>query len=294
MSPSLLRDWELHDWPNREHSRFVNRGGIRWHVQVMGHGPVLLLVHGTGASTHSYRELMPMLAEDFTVVAPDLPGHAFTIPPAHFEPTPAVISAALQELLEALDLTPVVTVGHSAGAAVIARMALDCAQKPALLVGLAAALVPLRGLARAVLGPTARLLSRSAIASSVISLGAHDRNGVARMIRSTGSTLDARGVELYQRLSTRPDHVGGVLAMMANWELEPLYLELPAITSRVLLVAGARDRAVPLSQQRQAASRMSDARFALIDHVGHLLHEEAPAQVAQLIVDELKAVERES
>ena len=40
--------------------------------------PVLLLLHGTGAATHSWRSLAPLLAEHFRVVAPDLPGHGFT------------------------------------------------------------------------------------------------------------------------------------------------------------------------------------------------------------------------
>lgn len=76
-------DHDGRDWPNREHSRFVEAAGLRWHVQQMGRGPVLLLLHGTGASTHSWRALMPLLAAEFTVVAPDLPGHGFTsAPPA--------------------------------------------------------------------------------------------------------------------------------------------------------------------------------------------------------------------
>ncbi|MFZ4410973.1 MAG: alpha/beta fold hydrolase, partial [Paracraurococcus sp.] len=66
------------DWPNRPTSRLVAAGGLRWHVQVAGTGPVLLLVHGTGAATHSWRDLLPLLARHFTVVAPDLPGHGFT------------------------------------------------------------------------------------------------------------------------------------------------------------------------------------------------------------------------
>ena len=47
--------WEVdgRDWPNRDSSRFVTAGGLRWHVQVAGTGPVVLLVHGTGAATHS-------------------------------------------------------------------------------------------------------------------------------------------------------------------------------------------------------------------------------------------------
>jgi magnesium chelatase accessory protein len=37
------------DWPNREASGFVEAAGSRWHVQKMGQGPPLLLIHGTGA-----------------------------------------------------------------------------------------------------------------------------------------------------------------------------------------------------------------------------------------------------
>ena len=65
---------EGRDWPNRAHSRFVAAGGLSWHVQRMGAGPKLLMLHGTGASTHSFRDLAPLLAEEFDVAAPELPG----------------------------------------------------------------------------------------------------------------------------------------------------------------------------------------------------------------------------
>ena len=73
-------DWAVDgaDWPNREASRFVAAGGYRWHVQHMGQGPVCLLLHGTGAATHSWRDVMPALATRFTVISCDLPGHGFT------------------------------------------------------------------------------------------------------------------------------------------------------------------------------------------------------------------------
>ena len=55
--------------------------GLRWHVQMMGTGPQVLLLHGAGAATHSWRDVAPLLARDFTVIAPDLPGHGFTDTP---------------------------------------------------------------------------------------------------------------------------------------------------------------------------------------------------------------------
>ena len=57
-------DWEHdgRDWPNRTASRFVSAAGIVWHVQVAGEGPALLLLHGTGAATHSWAGVLPLLA----------------------------------------------------------------------------------------------------------------------------------------------------------------------------------------------------------------------------------------
>jgi len=57
-------DWdrEGRDWPNRAASRFVQASGLRWHVQVMGEGPTVLMLHGSGAATHSWRDLAPLLA----------------------------------------------------------------------------------------------------------------------------------------------------------------------------------------------------------------------------------------
>ncbi|MFC7690366.1 alpha/beta fold hydrolase [Paeniroseomonas aquatica] len=119
------------DWPNRAASRFVQAGGLRWHVQQAGEGPVLLLVHGTGAATHSWRGLLPLLARRFTVVAPDLPGHGFTTAPAGGRLSLPYMARALAALLAALGQRPELVAGHSAGAAILARMALDGAIAPA-------------------------------------------------------------------------------------------------------------------------------------------------------------------
>lgn len=260
------------------------RGGICWNVQVMGSGPVLLLLHGTGASSDSFVELMPILARDFTVVAPDLPGHAFTTAPSWFEPSVAVIAAALDELLSGLQMAPDVAVGHSAGAALAARMTLDGSIAPRLLVGLGAALLPFRGVARAVFPPAARLLS---VATRLLPLRVRDTESVERLLRKTGSSLGREGVERYRRLSERPRHVAGTLSMMANWDLEPLFTELPRLDTPFLLLAGEWDRAVPLAQQRVLAARLPRARLAVVERAGHLMHEEQPRAVARMILEEV-------
>ncbi len=115
-------DVEGRDWPNRAASRFVEAAGYRWHVQVMGQGPVMLMLHGSGAATHSWAGLAPLLAKHFTLVAPDLPGHGFTAMPPGFRLGLPDMARDVRVLLKALDLTPAYVVAHSAGAAVAIRM----------------------------------------------------------------------------------------------------------------------------------------------------------------------------
>ncbi|MEM9854246.1 MAG: alpha/beta fold hydrolase, partial [Pseudomonadota bacterium] len=68
------------DWPHAEFSRFLPtaREGGRWHVQIMGEGPDLLLLHGAGGATQSWRGLMPILARRYRCIALDLPGQGYS------------------------------------------------------------------------------------------------------------------------------------------------------------------------------------------------------------------------
>jgi pimeloyl-ACP methyl ester carboxylesterase len=56
-------------------SSYIQAAGMRWHVQRAGSGPALLLLHGGASSTHTWRDLLPMLAQHYSILAVDLPGH---------------------------------------------------------------------------------------------------------------------------------------------------------------------------------------------------------------------------
>lgn len=273
------------DWPHRAFSRFVDVDGLRWHVQVMGHGPVALLLHGTGAASHSWRALAPLLARKFTVVAPDLPGHGFTDPLPSARISLPGFAHALASLVRALALPPAVAVGHSAGAAVLARMCLDGTITPRALISLNGALLPPSGWAGLIFMPAARLLALNPVVPHLFSWRAGDPRAVARLIDSTGSTLDAEGAALYARLIASPQHVAGTLAMMARWDLRPLVADLPRLVPALTLVVGAADRTVAPREARLVQQRVSSARVVSLPGLGHLAHEEAPQQVAALVID---------
>jgi magnesium chelatase accessory protein len=284
-------DWarDGRDWPLRQHSRFVEAAGVRFHVQVLGSGECVLLLHGTGASGHSFRGLAQRLAGRFTVVVPDLPGHAFSRSSPLFVPSLEGIAQAVEGLLSALGLQPSLAIGHSAGAAILLQMSLRGHLPGRLLVGLASALAPFPGAAGLLFPPMAKLLARTPVVARVMARQARDLRNVERLVRSTGSTLDAEGVRLYQRLAASPEHVAQVLAMLARWDLERVYESLPRVRAPLLLLAGERDLAVPPQQQRAAAARVPSATLRVLAGLGHLFHEEEPALVERLVLEAFDA-----
>lgn len=279
--------WEVEgrDWPNRDSSRFVQTGRIRWHVQVMGDGPVMLLIHGTGAATHSWRGLAPRLAKHFTVVAPDLPGHGFTTGrPAPGLTMPAM-ARALGDLLTALGLDPQVIAGHSAGAAIGVRMALDGIARPRALVGLNAALLPFPGLGAKLFPTLARMLFVNPFAPHIFARIASTPGETGRFLaRSTGSRIDAAGVGFYERLFVTPAHCDGAITMMADWDLAALRRDLPKLAVPLLLVHGAADSAIPPANAREAAALVAGAEVTILHGLGHLAHEERPGEIAAIVM----------
>jgi magnesium chelatase accessory protein len=278
------------DWPNRAHSRFVRAGGIDWHVQVAGEGPVLLLLHGTAAATHSWRDLLPLLTPHATVVAPDLPGHGFTGLPPDMGLTLPGMARLVDALLETLRLSPEIAVGHSAGAAVALRMALDGRIAPRAIASLNGALTPLGEEHAAFFTRAARMLVGLPFVPRLFAWRAADRAVAERLLRDTGSRIDARGVDLYARLLRRAGHLSGALRMMANWDLRPLLRDLPRLAPDLLLVVGGNDRTIAPEKADRVAAIAPHARIERLPGLGHLAHEERPDLVAGIL---LRLLQRE-
>jgi len=280
-------DWSLEgpSWPHAEASGFHRAGGLRWHVQQMGEGPTILLIHGTGASTHSWRGVAPLLADGFRVVAPDLPGHGFTERLPRQRLSLPGMAAAVASLVDHLSLEPVAVVGHSAGAAIAVRCCLDAALAPASVISVNGALLPFRGSAGFLFPSLAKLLFLNPLTPRVLARSAGSRERVVRLIRGTGSELDETGIELYARLFSNPAHVSATLGMMANWDLRRLCRELPELRARLLLIVGERDEAVAPADAERVRTMMPGARIERLPGLGHLAHEEDAKAVAQRVVD---------
>ena len=283
-------EWTIEgqDWPNHKASRFVEADRYKWHVQRMGPAkpgaPVCLLLHGTGAATHSWRDLMPLLAIEYDVIAMDLPGHGFTRPTTARQVSLPNMAVSIGLLLEELEASPALIVGHSAGAAIGIQLMLDkCWKIP--LVGLNPALMPFPGLAAKLFPQLAKMLFTNPFVSRIFARWARYPGETEKFLRrSTGSRIDAAGALYYGRLFSHSGHCDGAIRMMANWRLEELQKRLSEIETPVLLVHGQKDNAIPRSAVQKAAEMIPQSKIEEVSNLGHLAHEEDPERLADIIL----------
>ena len=280
-------DWKAarHHWPHSEKSRFVRSGPINWHVQMDGppDAPTLLLVHGTGASAHSFRDMLPLLAQSFRVVVPDLPGHGFTDARSDEVLSLPGMAKALAGLCDTLEVTPRFAVGHSAGTAVLIQMVLAQDTPCERIIGINSALRPIEG--NAVLSPLAKLFFANPMIPRLVSWRAGSGDMVGSLLARTGSTLDERGVRCYRTLVQNPAHVAGALGMMANWDLDPMRRRFGELALPMTFITAGDDPMVPPEDSREAAGQIENAELVNIRTGGHLLHEVAPEKVAEVILE---------
>ena len=267
-------------WPHSHFSHFVKTRCVNWHVQVMGRGPVALLLHGTGSSTHTWRDVAPLLSPFFTLVCPDLPGHGFSSRMAHLEPSIGAVYEEISALMRTLKMQPQVLIGHSAGAAVMARWCLsepvDADVGRPKMIALNPAWLPLPGLAQWLFPVTAWMAAFNPLSGVMVSHQARRRGAVERLMQSTGSKLDDAGLDCYRYLLSQPAHVRGILQLMAAWDVKEVADRLRDIHNRVLVQVGQRDMTVPAHLGARAAAVLPNATLSELPGLGHLSHEEAP------------------
>lgn len=266
--------------------RHVHAGGLKWRIAEAGKGPAILLVHGTAASLHSWRNVMPALALNHHAVAMDLPGHGGTGSRGSRDLSLDGMATALAALVQALGISPAIVAGHSAGAAVLIRMCSNGFIAPGRLISFNGAFYPFGGVAGSLFSPIAKLLALNPFLPRAVS-GLTSRSSVDRLLRDTGSTLSDEGIDHYFRLLKNPDHVAAALGMMAAWNLRGIESDLAKIEAECLFVTGKNDRSVPPETSVRAAKHCRRASVRHFDGFGHLLHEENPLLAAQLIAGEL-------
>jgi magnesium chelatase accessory protein len=278
----------------RHLSSFIETSKLRWHVQWAQHrnpqASSILLLHGTGASTHSWRHLLPLLSENYTMIALDFPGHGFTSMPKDRDVATLFsipgMAAGVAELLANMQIKPDMVVGHSAGAAVACMLTLNGHLRPQRLISLNGALLPLDGAAGQFFSPLAKVLTKAPFLPELFAWQAARPAVLQKLLDGTGSKLDEEGARLYKTLMSKPSHAQAALYMMAHWDLHTFWERLRSLQDPLSLIVGSQDLIVPPSVAYRVAETLAHLRtqdIISLPNLGHLAHEEQAEWVANVI-----------
>lgn len=275
----IIPNW----WPNRSNSEFIKSDNYNWHIQKFGStGKKLLLIHGTGASSHSWYPLIENLNLEFEILCLDLPGHGFTRALARQKKQLMIIVDQISLLLRNIDFYPNIIMGHSAGAAVAYELAKKFKTKPNT-IAINAAFGQFSGLAGVAFPYFAKIASSTTIPARFLSLLASKEEIVRKLLASTGSIIPELQIQCYQYLFSNTEHVDGTLQMMADWDLGYFLDRLPEETAPIHFLVGDKDTTVPPHISKSWDQSMPNSSLTQFNGLGHLLHEESPSAVSSIL-----------
>jgi pimeloyl-ACP methyl ester carboxylesterase len=262
-------------------SRFVEVGGLRWHLRDTGpplgprDAPALLLLHGFASSLHSWDELAAALETEFRVIRLDLPGFGLTGPDPTGDYSDTRSGLALAALLDALGVARAHVVGSSMGGRIAWRFAADHPARVDRLVLMApdGFASPGRGYGP---GPRPGLLLRLLPFTLPKRLV---RRAMAPAYADPGALTEAL-TERYHAMLVAPGVRPAILARLEQSVLLPPEPFLARITAPTLLLWGERDALVPVTHAADYLRALPDAQSVILPGIGHVPMEEAPAETA--------------
>jgi pimeloyl-ACP methyl ester carboxylesterase len=277
--------------PNAE---FVTLNNLSVHVETQKYSgpanptaPLIVLMHGFGASTFSWRKVIEPLGKHGLVVAYDRPGFGFTERPTEWKGTNPYSFAGNFELLDALITKygkgrPLVLVGHSAGGQLAAEYARLNPSKVDDLILVDAAILTTGG------GPEGfdwfyQLPNVQRLGPVLVSSIASSGDDLLRKSHYDPKSVTQDVYDGYHQ----PLKVKGWERAFWNFatasKQNDLVDNLGNIWTSTLLITGEADTVVPVSDQAKLQKLIPRSTLEMIEKAGHLPQEEQPEAFVNLI-----------
>ena len=264
--------------------------GHRVSYRQAGWGPLIVLIHGITGSSDTWLDVIDDLAQDHTVVAPDLLGHGESAKPRG-DYSLGAYASGIRDLLAALGHDRGTVVGHSLGGGVAMQMAYQFPERVERLV-----LVSSGGLGREV----NLLLRAAALPGSELVLPLLTARGIVDWTNAVAGFLGRFGLrpgadleEIWRGFSSLSDvEARTAFVHTLRGIIDPggqrvsaqdrLYLaaEMPS-----LIVWGERDPVIPFAHGLRASEAMPGSRLVSFPDAGHFPHREAPRRFADALLD---------
>jgi pimeloyl-ACP methyl ester carboxylesterase len=275
------------------------------HVDLHGHdvsyrtagsGPVILLVHGVAGTSEQWADVAPVLAEEFTVLAPDLLGHGQSAKPQG-DYSLGAYAVSLRDLLVVLGHRRATIVGHSLGGGIAMQFAYEYpvfAERMVVVSSgglgrevhplLRAATLPGAELVLPLLAHQRVLGAGGAVGHVLDRLGLRAGPDIAEMARGYASLGDAEARAAFlHTVRAVIDYTGQRVSAADRLYLASL---LPT-----LIVWGRRDPLIPAVHSEFAHGQMPGSRLEIFEDAGHFPQLDDPIRFAALLRDFLEETE---
>jgi pimeloyl-ACP methyl ester carboxylesterase len=267
--------------------QYVVVHGYRRAYRRRGTGPVLLLLHGLACDSSTWREVIALLAEDFTVLAPDLLGHGESDKP-DADYSLGAYANGMRDLLTVLGIDKVTVVGHSFGGGVAMQFAYQFPERTERVV-----LVSTGGLGKEVT-PLIRLLT---VPGSSAVVGAATMRpwrplvvkGLQTLARSPLSATRDLGevARIYEAMADPAQRraVRRVTSHVVDWRGQFVTMTDRSYLARlmpVLVVWGRQDHVIPAAHADAAPThQVSDVH--VFENSGHFPHKDHPHEFVRVV-----------
>ena len=263
-------------------STFAEVDGLRVHVRDVGgaEGPVVVLLHGSNASLHTWEGWTEELAEHFRVVSLDLPGHGLTGPDPHGRYRAAEMAEVVGAVVDELGIERFSLAGSSMGGGVALQYVLAHPERVERLILVGSVGYPredgppalYRVLGVPVIGDAARLIT--------------PRRAVARVLRTAYADPDRveeETIDRYWHLLRREGNRAATVERMGlRREGDSVVADrLDEIDVPALILWGAADTWVPVRDAERFEQDLPDAQLVIYEDLGHIPMEEDPIRTSQ-------------
>jgi pimeloyl-ACP methyl ester carboxylesterase len=278
--------------------KYLDLHGDRVAYRDEGSGEVLLLIHGMAGSSDAWRELIPRLAKNYRVVAPDLLGHGQSVKPRG-DYSLGAFAVSLRDLLDELGIGQATIVGHSLGGGVAMQFLYqhpDYCER-LILISSGGLGTDVGFILRLLSAPGAEFVLPIIAPSPVLKVG----NKIGSWFTASGMR-NPRASEIwraYSSFSDRPtrdaflrtlrsvvDYRGQAVSALNRLHVRS---ELPT-----LAIWGEDDQIIPVDHGHAAMAARPGGRLEVLPGVGHFAHVEAPSEVAEIIDDFMRTTNNEN
>lgn len=275
---------------NPEIGRRVRTGGFETNVHDVGSGAPVLLIHGSGPGVSAWanwRLVIPALAKDRRVIAPDMVGFGYTDRPAGIQYGMDTWVQQALDLLDTLGLDQVDLVGNSFGGALAMALAIRAPQRVRRLVLMGSVGVPFE-------------ITEGLDAVWGYEPSFEAMRGIMDYFAWSRELVSDELAELRYQASIRPGFQESFAAMFPaprqRWvdAMTSREADIRALPHETLIIHGREDKVIPLSNSLTLAEWIANAQLHVFGHCGHWTQIEHNARFNRLVGDFLAEADQTS